>query len=295
MKSTLCSALLKTALLIVPLSLSFRGPTIAQAGDRNPLFPDPVRSGNLDYRTELPGGSLIVYSATDAFDDGGVLYYPHSSYAVYTIDGKLFKKVENHISRSDEIPEVVALPVGSYVIEARSEKDGDVFVRVVIKEGRRTTLDLDSGQKDTLTRSARAKDWRRLGGSAVAQGGDKDPLFPGPVRPGTLDYRTELQQGYLKVYSATDEFKDGDDWYFPHSSYAIYTTDGKLFKKVENHISRSDEIPEVVVLPVGFYTVVARAENDGYVRVPVVISKDQRRILDLDLWERKTLSRFAHN
>jgi hypothetical protein len=93
---------------------------------------------------QLSQGSLVVYSATDAFEDGDVPYYAHSSYAIYATNGKLFKNVENHISRSDEIPEVVTLPVGSYVIEARSERDGYVRVRVVIKAGRRTILDLDS-------------------------------------------------------------------------------------------------------------------------------------------------------
>jgi hypothetical protein len=108
-------------------------------------------------------------------------------------------------------------------------------------------------------------------------------LSPGPVRPGNLDYRTELPQGYLKVYSATDEFDDGGLPYHAHSSYTIYTTDGKVFKNVENHISLSDEIPELVALPVGSYTVEARSERDGYVRVPVVIKADQGTILDLDV------------
>ena len=135
-----------------------------------------------------------------------------------------------------------------------------------------------------------------FGGSTVAQAGGKDdPLSPGPVRPGNLDYRTELRQGYLKVYSAIDEFKDGDAWYFPHSSYEIYTIGGKLLKNVGNHISRSDEIPEIVALPVGFYTVVARAEKAGYIRVPVVINEGQQTILDLDAWESKTLRQLAHN
>ena len=97
---------------------------------------------------QLSQGSLVVYSATDAFDDGEVPYYTHSSYAIYTTDGRLFKNVENHMSNSDEIPEVVTLPVGSYVIEARSETDGYLRVRVVIKAGRQTILDLDStGEK----------------------------------------------------------------------------------------------------------------------------------------------------
>ena len=93
---------------------------------------------------QLSQGSLVVYSATDAFDDGGVPYNAHSSYVIYTTDGRLFKNVENHISNSDEIPEVVTLPVGSYVVEARSETDEYVRVRVVIKAGRQTILDLDS-------------------------------------------------------------------------------------------------------------------------------------------------------
>jgi hypothetical protein len=98
---------------------------------------------------QLSQGSLVVYSATDAFDDGEVPYNAHSSYAIYTTNGKLFKNVENHISNSDELPEVVALPVGSYVIEARSEKDGYVRVRIVIKAGRQTILDLESRDKES--------------------------------------------------------------------------------------------------------------------------------------------------
>src|SRR5213596_1209108 len=92
---------------------------------------------------ELFHGALEVYSATDEFNDGGTLYYAHDAYAVYTLDGKLFKNVENHISRSDELPETVSLPVGSYTVVARSEKDGYVRVPVMIKDGRRTILALD--------------------------------------------------------------------------------------------------------------------------------------------------------
>ena len=134
-----------------------------------------------------------------------------------------------------------------------------------------------------------------FGGPTVAQAGSKDPLAPGPVRPGSVDYGIELPQGYLRVYSATDEFKDGDAWYFPHSSYAIYTIDGKLFKNVKNHRFANDEVPEVVALPVGTYTVVARAERDGYGHVLVVIKEGQQAILDLDLWETKTQRSLAHN
>jgi hypothetical protein len=72
MKSLHCSSVLKTALLIVPLTLCFGGSTVLQAGGKDPLSPGPVRPGNLDYRTELPQGYLKAYTATDEFDDGGV-------------------------------------------------------------------------------------------------------------------------------------------------------------------------------------------------------------------------------
>jgi hypothetical protein len=93
----------------------------------------------------------------------------------------------------------------------------------------------------------------------------------------------QLSQGSLVVNSATDAFEDGEVPYYAHSSYVIFTTDGRLFKNVENHMSNSDEIPEIVTLPVGFYTVEARSERAGYVRVPVVIKTGWRTILNLDV------------
>jgi hypothetical protein len=134
-----------------------------------------------------------------------------------------------------------------------------------------------------------------LGGSTAAQAGDRDPLFPGAVRPGNWDYQTGLRQGYLKVYSASDVVRDDATRYFPHTSYVIYTTDGKLFKNVENHRSADDEIPELVSLPVGSYTVVARSMRDGYVGMLVVIKEDQQTILHLDLWDITTERQLAHN
>ena len=108
----------------------------------------------------------------------------------------------------------------------------------------------------------------------------------GAVRPGTSDYRTALAQGYLKVYSATDEFKDGGLAYHSHSSYAIYTTDGKLFKSVENHTSNGDESPELVALPVGSYLVIARSNRQGDVGIRVAIKAGQFTVLELDLGEK---------
>ena len=129
-----------------------------------------------------------------------------------------------------------------------------------------------------------------FGGSTVVQAGGKDPLSPGPVRPGTLDYRPALPQGYLNVYSVSDEFNDGA--YYAHSSYAIYSIDGRLFKRVENNVSRTDEIiPWQIALPAGSYTVVARSARDGEVRVRFVIKAGRRTIVDLDLLEQEIYRR----
>ena len=125
------------------IAVALLGTTRGNETEKTALAKGEAKAG------QLSQGSLVVYSATDAFEDGDVPYYAHSSYTIYTPDGKLFKNVENHISRSDEIPEVVKLPVGSYVIEARSERDGYVRVRVVIKAGRQTIVDLDSSGKES--------------------------------------------------------------------------------------------------------------------------------------------------
>ncbi len=147
MKSPLCSSLLKSVLLIIPLVLCLGGSSVVK-GDSDPLSIGAVRPGTLDHRTESAQGYLKVYSATDEFNDGGLAYYSHSSYAIYTIDGELFKTVENHISRSGESPELVALPAGFYLVIARSNRQGDVGIRVVIKAGQLTVLDLDLGERD---------------------------------------------------------------------------------------------------------------------------------------------------
>ena len=133
MKSALCSSVLKAALLIVSLALCFGGSTIAQAG------------------AELQG-YLKVYLVTDGINEGDAWYFPRSSFAIYTIDGKLFKDVKSQHFADDEIPEVVALPVGTYTVVARAKRDGYVHILVVIKEGQQTILDLNLGQKETVRR-----------------------------------------------------------------------------------------------------------------------------------------------
>jgi len=151
MKSLLKSTYSKTKLLIVLFAFSCGSLMMAQAEDTHSLFMGLVRSGPPDHGTRLAKGYLMVYSATDEVSDGELPFNPHSSYLIYTADGKLFKSVENHMSRSDEIPDIVRLPAGSYIVEARSANNGYVRVRVVIKPSRQTVLDLDSTGKKSAS------------------------------------------------------------------------------------------------------------------------------------------------
>jgi hypothetical protein len=149
MKSLLKLTYSKTKLLIVLFAFSCANLMMAQAEDTDSLFMGLVRSGPPDHGTRLAEGYLMVYSATDEVSDGELPFNPHSSYLIYAPDGKLFKRVENHMSRSDEIPDIVRLPAGSYIVEARSANNGYVRVRVVIKPSRQTVLDLDSTGKES--------------------------------------------------------------------------------------------------------------------------------------------------
>ena len=155
MKSLLCSILGKTAPLTIPLALIIGSSTIAQAKDRNPLFFGLIRPGGSDYPVESSRGYLMVYLRADESYDGNAWYFPQNLFAIYTIDGKLLKNVTGQLSADEEIPEVVRLPVGFYMVVARSEKDGYIRLPVAIKAGQRTVLDLDLRQEGTPTRLAR--------------------------------------------------------------------------------------------------------------------------------------------
>jgi hypothetical protein len=75
------------------------------------------------------------------------------------IDGRLFKRVENNISRTDDlIPWEVALPIGSYTIVGRSARAGEVRVHFVIKVGQRTIVDLDLAEQETYRRRFQISD-----------------------------------------------------------------------------------------------------------------------------------------
>jgi len=136
-----------------------------------------------------------------------------------------------------------------------------------------------------------------FGSPTIAQGGQRDPLVFGAVRVGSKD-QTKAAQGYLKVYSLSDEFNDGA--YYAHGSFAIYYGDGRLFKRVENYFPRTDDIiPWKLALPAGSYTVAARLVRGGEARAHVVITTGRTTILDLDqeqaVWRRRLAPPVTHS
>jgi len=99
------------------------------------------------------------------------------------------------------------------------------------------------------------------------------PIHRGNTRlpaSGALVVRSALESGAL------------DAGHYPHSSYELHTTDGKLYARVRNQTGAFNETPQAVSLPAGDYLVVARAQNHGVVTVPVVIESGETTTVYLD-------------
>ena len=104
-----------------------------------------------------------------------------------------------------------------------------------------------------------------------------------PVGPKPADVRPSGPMlGYLKVYNSTREYSNGDVLYYPHRRYFLYNLEGARIKMIDNRMSRKDEEPQSVPLPVGKYYVVAETENDTLVRVPVVIKGGSTTFVNLE-------------
>ena len=94
-----------------------------------------------------------------------------------------------------------------------------------------------------------------------------------------------LTNGTLVVYSAyriSADFDESDPRRPEYSDYKIFTTDGKLLRKVHNKSGTILQDVVKVELSPGKYNVVARANGYGYVTVPVMIAPQQSTILHLE-------------
>jgi len=87
-----------------------------------------------------PIGSLIVYTATQEYFDGGQPYYSRTGYEIYNERGEHVRNVRNRLGHTDETPEMVVLPAGKYYIMADSQLYGHVKVPVIIARDRTTAI-----------------------------------------------------------------------------------------------------------------------------------------------------------
>jgi len=92
-------------------------------------------------------GFLVVYTATEPFNDGDLMYYTHTDYELYSARGAFLKKIRNSIVKGDETPERVPLAPGRYLVEAQSENEGIVRVPVIIADGRTTVVNLENDRR----------------------------------------------------------------------------------------------------------------------------------------------------
>lgn len=92
-------------------------------------------------------GYLVVYSATEPFNDGDRIVYTHTDYDLYSWRGAFLKKIRNSIVKGDEVPERIPLTPGRYLVQAESETDGLVRVPVIIADGRTTVVNLEGDRR----------------------------------------------------------------------------------------------------------------------------------------------------
>jgi hypothetical protein len=130
---------------------------------------EPVGPGPTEGLHGTGEGSLVIYSArapadvdvytaewrwNNDFGKNEFLYEPaHSDYTIYAQNGEVLKHVRNARSPNDETPTVVALPAGSYKVEAKAVNcDSDRvkgLMTVVIQPGQTTLANLEGGWTPT--------------------------------------------------------------------------------------------------------------------------------------------------
>jgi len=88
-------------------------------------------------------GTLVVRTETDPYMDDVLTYFPHRPYDVLTRDGRLVRRVPNHVGQHDEKPTSVDLPPGTYVIRTETSRWGRIECFVTIESGTSTEVDVE--------------------------------------------------------------------------------------------------------------------------------------------------------
>jgi hypothetical protein len=144
----------------------------------------PVSGGRAGLFADGGDGYLRVHSATRQVNDGGIDYYPHTPYTVYSQEGRHVKGVQNHVGSDDQRPMTVPLPPGRYVVYALAEGWGRVTVPVTIVAGRLTVVFLAGKGLPEAPELPKAEVIWLPDGRAAGRRAPAPPALPlGPQKP----------------------------------------------------------------------------------------------------------------
>lgn len=87
-------------------------------------------------------GALVVYTQTDAVEDGGFYYYPHKPYELLRPDRSRVRRVPNRRNNNDEDPENVRLIPGVYIVLPEMADGSTKEFYVTIESGKTTSSTL---------------------------------------------------------------------------------------------------------------------------------------------------------
>jgi hypothetical protein len=151
------------------------------AADRHRLVLDaigPESGGHMGLSTGSKG-YLQVFSATERHDDGGILYYPHTPYSIYTLEGKHLRGVVNSAGHTDQQAAAVELPAGAYLVYAQSERFGQVKVPVQIVGNRLTVVHVEGTGMPFTDNIPESELVRLPDGRVAGRRAEPEPAQPG--------------------------------------------------------------------------------------------------------------------
>jgi hypothetical protein len=102
------------------------------------------------------------------------------------------------------------------------------------------------------------------------------------VGPAPLLAAAAPPQGFLRVYTPTEEYDDEQVLYDRHRNFSILTSGGEALQYVVNADDRWDETPARVSLPVGSYKIRSRTLDGRVATVPVVVEESRTTNVYLD-------------
>lgn len=127
-------------------------------------------------------GKLILYTETEAVEDGGFYFYPYLPYQIFTPEGKFIKRVNNRLSPYDENPTQVRLAPGSYLLRPEGTYGKQKEFLVNIEEGETTVAYVEDLEKTRISGSSSKTPGEKEGPIADIIGRFKTLRFYGDFR-----------------------------------------------------------------------------------------------------------------